>query len=156
MTGLDHGRVHVRLLSNPCYLPLVRALVGEAALLSGIASTERDPLLLAVTEAVSNVIRHVYKDHHDQPIELDLVPSAGELTLELTDWGLFIDPSRIASRPLDQVRPGGLGVHLIRSTMDVVEYKKNLHGGTTLTLVKRASPRGAPGTGPSAREKDPA
>ena len=49
------------------------------------------------------------------------------------------DPSRICSRPLDEVRPGGLGVHLIRSTMDVVEYKQNGHGGTTLTLVKHVS-----------------
>ena len=57
----------------------------------------------------------------------------------MTDYGRYIDPSRIASRPLDEIRPGGLGVHLIRSTMDVVEYNENRHGGTTLTLVKRAT-----------------
>ena len=41
--------------------------------------------------------------------------------------------------PLDEVRPGGLGVHLIKSTMDQVEYRENAHGGTTLTLVKHTS-----------------
>lgn len=161
MTGPDDGAVRLRLPSDPCYLPLVRAVVAEAALLAGLPGGERDPLLLAVTEAVSNVIRHVYKDRHDQPMEMAVCAVPGALTLRLTDWGRFVDPSRIASRPLDEVRPGGLGVHLIRSTMDVVEYKQNAHGGTTLTLVKRSSPRGAPGgvtsaADPAANEKDPA
>ena len=62
------------------------------------------------------------------------------LHLELDDRGTFVDPSRIASRPLDQVRPGGLGVHLMKSTMDVVEYRKNAYGGTTLVLEKRRHP----------------
>ena len=35
------------------------------------------------------------------------------------------------------MRPGGLGVHLMRSAMDVVDYRKNTHGGTTLVLEKR-------------------
>ena len=38
---------------------------------------------------------------------------------------------------LDTTRPGGLGVHLMRSTMDLVDYQKNPHGGTTLVLEKR-------------------
>ena len=53
--------------------------------------------------------------------------------------GDFIDPKHIESRPLDEVRPGGIGVHLIKSTMDSVEYRKNAHGGTTLSMMKHAS-----------------
>lgn len=132
-------RACVRVPSDPRYLPLLRAAVDAAAALAGFEAADRDRIVLAVTEAVSNVIRHVYKGRVDRPIEMDLLPQPGELRLELTDYGRFIDPSRIASRPLDEIRPGGLGVHLIRSTMDVVEYNQNRHGGTTLTLVKRRS-----------------
>lgn len=131
----DHLRLS--LTSDPKFLPAVRGMVEQAAVLAGFPTLERDTLLLAVTEAVSNVIRHVYRDRHDQPIELEVVVRPGEVHLDLVDHGRYVDPSRIASRPLDEVRPGGLGVHLIRSTMDVVEYKRNAHGGTTLTLVKR-------------------
>jgi anti-sigma regulatory factor (Ser/Thr protein kinase) len=131
--------VHLALLSDPKYLPLIRGVVEQAALLAGFAPSDRDTVLLAVTEAVSNVIRHAYRDRHDQPMELEVTASSGTLQIDLSDRGRFIDPSRIASRPLDDVRPGGLGVHLIRSTMDAVEYKQNAHGGTTLTLVKRAT-----------------
>jgi anti-sigma regulatory factor (Ser/Thr protein kinase) len=131
--------VAVRLPSDPKYLPLLRAVVDQGAALAGITSLDRDRVLLALTEAVTNVIRHVYKDRPDQPIELSVRATPGSLSLELTDFGRFVDPAKICSRPLDEVRPGGLGVHLIRSTMDVVEYKQNGHGGTTLTLVKHVS-----------------
>lgn len=133
-------QVLLRLRSDPRYMPLLRAAVAEAAHLAGLAEGERDTILLAVTEAYSNVIRHAYREKHDQPVELWLTPAPGSLTLELVDYARFVDPTRIASRPLDEIRPGGLGVHLIRSTMDVVEYKQNAHGGTTLTMVKRSAP----------------
>jgi anti-sigma regulatory factor (Ser/Thr protein kinase) len=139
MTMPVNDSVGVRLPSDAKYLPLLRAVVDQGATLAGITSLDRDRVLLALTEAVTNVIRHVYKDRPDQPIELAVRASPGSLRLELTDFGCFVDPSRICSRPLDEVRPGGLGVHLIRSTMDVVEYKQNGHGGTTLTLVKHVS-----------------
>jgi anti-sigma regulatory factor (Ser/Thr protein kinase) len=133
-------QVLLRLRSDPRYMPLVRAAVGEAARLAELGDVERDTLLLAVTEAFSNVVRHAYREKHDQPVEVWLTPAPGSLTVDLVDYARFVDPARIASRPLDEIRPGGLGVHLIRSTMDVVEYKQNAHGGTTLTMVKRSAP----------------
>ena len=150
VSAVPPDTVRLRLASDPRYLPLVRSLVDQAAVLAGIGGDDRYRVLLAVTEAVSNVIRHVYKDRHDQPLELEVRATPGALTLDLVDFGRFVDPTRICSRPLDELRPGGLGVHLIRSTMDVVEYKQNPHGGTTLTLVKHASSEASSG------QKDPA
>ena len=143
MTEAIPDRVSLRVRSDPKYLPLVRALMDQAAAVAGFGPGDRDRILLAVTEALSNVIRHVYRDRTDRPVDLDLALTPGELRLEMTDYGRFVDPARISSRPLDQVRPGGLGVHLIRSTMDVVEYNQNRHGGTTLTLVKRVAAGGS-------------
>ena len=138
-------RVTLRVPSDPKYLPMVRAMVDQGAAVAGIGPGDRDRILLAVSEALSNVIRHVYRDRTDRPIDLELALTPGELRLLVTDYGRFVDPSRIVSRPLDEVRPGGLGVHLIRSTMDVVEYNLNRHGGTTLTLVKRVASGNDPG-----------
>lgn len=134
----DH--IRVSLLSDPRFLPLVRALAQQGAELAGFSEAERDTLLLAISEAVSNVIRHAYRDRHDQPIDIDLAVRPGWVQVDVVDRGRFVDPRLIQSRPLDEIRPGGLGVHLMRSTMDVVEYTKNAFGGTTLTLVKRAAP----------------
>ena len=65
-----------------------------------------------------------------------LATPPGVFHMEISDYGEFVEPSKIKSRPLEDVRPGGLGVHLMKSTMDTVEYRRNEHGGTTLLLIK--------------------
>lgn len=129
--------VSCRLPSDPRYLPLIRSLVSESASLVGFDTDVTHRLVLAVTEAFTNIIRHVYGQATAKPVELQLRVEESGLRLDLVDYGRFIDPKHIASRPLDEVRPGGLGVHLIKTTMDHVEYRENDHGGTTLTMVKR-------------------
>jgi anti-sigma regulatory factor (Ser/Thr protein kinase) len=120
------------------YLPMVRAIVREASVLAGFPEDITGGILLAVTEAFTNVIRHAYGGDSGKPIDLGLRVQADHFRMDLVDYGRFVDPARIASRPLDEVRPGGLGVHIIKSTMDRVEYRPNEHGGTTLTLEKHA------------------
>jgi anti-sigma regulatory factor (Ser/Thr protein kinase) len=126
--------------SHPRYLQFVRAMAGEGASIAGFSDDDRGRVEIAVVEGFTNVIRHVYKNAHDKPVELRLTVETGELSvfrMEIDDRGTFVDPAKIASRPLNEVRPGGLGVHLMKTTMDVVEYRRNAHGGTTLTLEKR-------------------
>ena len=129
----------VRLPSHPRFLQFVRLIAGEGATLAGFAEEDRDRIELSVVEGFTNIIRHAYKNRTDMPIQVRMSLPSGALRIEFEDWATYVDPSKIASRPLDQVRPGGLGVHLMRATMDVVDYQKNPHGGTTLVLEKRRS-----------------
>ena len=131
--------VRCTLPSHPQYLPMIRALVREGACLAGFDDDLTASILLAVTEAVTNVMRHAYGNEVGKPIDFEVTIQPDAFRLDIIDYGTFVDPKQIASRPLDEVRPGGLGVHLIKSTMDRVEYRKNPHGGTTLTMVKHAS-----------------
>jgi anti-sigma regulatory factor (Ser/Thr protein kinase) len=126
-----------RMSSDPRLLQFVRILAGEGATAAGFSDDERSRIELAVVEGFTNVIRHAYHGRHDQPIDLRLTAGGARFHLEIEDHGTFVDPATIASRPLDQVRPGGLGVHLMKTTMDVVAYRRNEHGGTTLTLAKQ-------------------
>jgi len=54
----------------------------------------------------------------------------------LRDSGLKTDPEKIKSRNLEDVRPGGLGVHIIKSTMDVVAYDNSSEDFNYLTMAK--------------------
>lgn len=139
-TAQKHARPEVccTLTSHPKYLPLMRAVVQEGAALAGFDGEGTQEILLAVTEAVANVIRHAYQNQTDKRIDFELSVDAPTFRLDIIDYAKFVDPKQIASRPLDEVRPGGLGVHLIKTTMDQVQYVENAHGGTTLTLVKNA------------------
>jgi sigma-B regulation protein RsbU (phosphoserine phosphatase) len=140
MSAPPDVRVDVHLVSHPRFIQFVRLLAGEGASLAGFGDEDRGRIELAVVEGFTNVIRHGYGGRTDQRVDIRLEAPPGRLRIEFVDWATFVDPSKIVSRPLDQVRPGGLGVHLMKSTMDVVEYLKNAQGGTTLVLEKRVSP----------------
>jgi anti-sigma regulatory factor (Ser/Thr protein kinase) len=136
MTVVAPNEVRLTLSSDPRYLPLIRAMVGQGASMAGFPEEECQRIVLGATEAITNVMRHTYGGRTDQPIDLRLQTSPSRFRLEIDDYGTFVDPAEIQSRALDDVRPGGLGVHLMRATMDRVEYRRNERGGTTLTLTK--------------------
>jgi len=139
MAAPPDPQIDVRLASHPRFIQLVRLLATEGSLLAGFPDEDAERIALAVVEGFTNIIRHGYGGKTDQRIDIRLGAPAGTFRMELEDWATYVDPSRIASRPLDEVRPGGLGVHLMKSTMDRVEYRKNAHGGTTLVLEKRTT-----------------
>ena len=103
-------------------------------------------VVMAVDEACQNVIRHAYRGEPDGVIELEVRCSGDELQISVRDFAPPVDPARIRPRPLDELRPGGLGTHLIRSAMDHTEFGKPPSGpGNLLRMVKKLAGRGAAG-----------
>jgi len=104
-------------------------------------------VVMAVDEACQNVIRHAYRGDPDGVIELEVRRAEDELQIAVRDFAPSVDPTRIRPRPLEELRPGGLGTHLIRSAMDHTEYCKPLSGpGNLLRMVKKLASSGACGT----------
>ena len=141
--------VQVTLPSHPKFLPLIRALVERGAEVAGFALTEQQHIALGVTEGVTNVMRHGYGGSTEGRIDLRLAAPSGEFRIEIEDDAPYIEPETIRSRDLADVRPGGLGVHVMQATMDTVDYRRNERGGTTLTRVKRVASSGSPPSGSS-------
>jgi anti-sigma regulatory factor (Ser/Thr protein kinase) len=134
--------VKLEVPSHPRVLSIVRSTVQQFAAVVGFDETESRSIVLAVDEALANVIRHAYQGREDQGIELacnlmcsrsDGDPDGLEFILE--DRGTPADPEQLKGRELDDVRPGGLGLHLINSIMDEVQYQP-LPGRNRLRLVK--------------------
>ena len=93
---------------------------------------------LAVDEACQNIIRHAYRGDPKGLIELSIEQRGEELVLTLVDFSPAIDPAKVKPRDLDDVRPGGLGTHLIRELMDQAEFEAPAAGeGNRLRMVKR-------------------
>ncbi len=94
---------------------------------------------LAVTEAFTNIIRHGYGcQKNDNKIKVLFDQTEGKKGLKIVtrDFGCQVDISQIKSRDLEDIRPGGLGVHIIKTIMDFVEYKKAEDKGMILTMIK--------------------
>jgi anti-sigma regulatory factor (Ser/Thr protein kinase) len=160
-------QVRIELRSNPLYLSGVREMISAVAKRLGFSDESCGQIALAVDEALCNVIRHGYNKAPDQPIWLSVWPEGGAwagshppsplegsttehaeaIRIVIEDEARQVDPGVIKSRDLDQVRPGGLGVHIIKSVMDEAVYEKRAKAGMRLTMVKRRS--GAPAAAPA-------
>ncbi len=132
--------IKLRISSSPTHLPVVRAAVSKVCEISGLDEEACGNIMLCVDEALTNIIRHAYDGAPDRPIEIELCtlgPADSPcLRIRLRDYGKHVDPSKIKSRDLSDVRPGGLGVHIITECMDSVEFAPGEGGGTVLTMTK--------------------
>jgi serine/threonine-protein kinase RsbW len=97
-------------------------------------------VLLAVDEAATNIIVHGYRGCGGI-IELSVERTDEALVVRLLDACDPFDPCCVAppdlAVPLEQRRPGGLGIHLMRHMVDEVRHRATGEGGNELTLIKR-------------------
>lgn len=99
---------------------------------------------LALEEAVTNIIMYAYPEGEKGTAELTVEVADGQISATLIDSGIPFNPLQQQEANLDvsleERKIGGLGIHLIREIMDVVEYayedgrnvlkmKKNGRGG---------------------------
>ncbi len=94
-------------------------------------------IVLGIDEACTNIIRHAYNGE-SRPFRIEMRRMRNRLRFILRDYGSPCERPKIQSRDLDEVRPGGLGVHIIQQVFEHVEYSPQAHG-TRLTLEKRIS-----------------
>ncbi|MBC7186409.1 MAG: ATP-binding protein [Calditrichaeota bacterium] len=122
--------------SDPRMLKIVRAGVGHLCAIMGFANVEKNSVVLAVDEACSNIIKHAYGGENGHPIEIRCRMFPDRLEVHLRDYGKKADLQRLQAPATDRVRPGGFGLHLIRTVMDTVEYSNDPVQGNHLLLVK--------------------
>ena len=120
----------LHMTSDPALLSAVRVALSKICERAGYSMSEINKIVLAVDEACTNVIKHAYKGQKDLPIVVTAMVNGQNLEIEINDKGEKADVSKIKSRPLNEVRPGGLGVYLMKSVMDHVEFKYDENGNT--------------------------
>jgi anti-sigma regulatory factor (Ser/Thr protein kinase) len=131
------GKVFLSITSEPRNLGRIREEVGKVTGAAGFELQEQERIKLAVDEAITNVIRHCYHNAPGKEIEVTLSNEEDAVRIVIRDFGPKPDLSKLVSRPLDDVRPGGLGCYFIRQIMDEVNYDVTSHEtGTELRLVK--------------------
>jgi anti-sigma regulatory factor (Ser/Thr protein kinase) len=128
--------IRISIGSDPLFLRILRAAMDEIAALAGFSQKECAKIILAVDEACSNVIRHAYHNRAGMPIYITCRITPIKLEIVIVDLGEPADIKSIKPRPLDELRPGGLGVHIIRTVMDEVHYENLARMGNRLIMAK--------------------
>jgi len=93
-----------------------------------IPDTITNRILLCVDELITNIIAHAYNDKQEHAVSLECRIYDDFIELELRDDGVFFDPTS-QNRPnlalsVDDRDIGGLGIHLVMTLMDKVEYHR--------------------------------
>lgn len=81
---------------------------------------------LAVEELFTNMVK--YSSDSKAPVRIDIAVIAGHVEVTLTDYDVerfdvTEAPDADVDLPIEQRRPGGLGLHLIRRLVDFLGYE---------------------------------
>ena len=119
-------------------LRMLRPALAAAGKACSFSEDEIQDMQLAAGEAVENIIVHAYRDKPEGEITLAAHRLPDGIMLRIRDFAPKVDQAKIQPRPLDEVRPGGLGTHFIRAVMDDASFIPLPDGeGNLLELVKR-------------------
>jgi phosphoserine phosphatase RsbU/P len=106
----------------------------------GLTSKVMHDLNLAMEEILTNIISYGYTDERDHEITVRLSAQLGEVSVEIEDDGQPFNPLEAPepdiTKPLEERKIGGLGIHLVRKLMDGVEYKRQRERNL-LTIKKK-------------------
>ncbi|MGF7172652.1 ATP-binding protein [Azospirillum doebereinerae] len=114
----------------------VEAFIERNDLPPGLAFTFN----LCFDELITNTVSYGYKDGGPHDIHVRLSTDGTEMRAEVEDDGEAFNPFEEAPPPdlsadIDERRVGGLGVFLVRKTMDHAAYRRN--GNRNLVVLAK-------------------
>lgn len=136
---LEPYKKDLRITNETKNLSLVRQVVGEVLDRTPFGRDDKAKIILAVDEAVANVVEHAYEGKKG---DIDVVFRLDGERLEITirDNGKKFNPETIATpdihKHIKDGLKGGLGMFLMRKIMDEVRYSLDSTYVNELVMVK--------------------
>ena len=124
-------------------LAIIRDVVAKVASRIGFDTDEASKIELAVDEACTNVIKHAYANNSNQMIEVSIKVDQKKLIIIVADKGKGFNPEKIKlpdlNKSIKEGRKGGLGLCLIRTLMDKVEFEIKPGSKNQVKMIKYIS-----------------
>lgn len=137
---MEKERIHLKVVSHPENLEHIRTVVADITSKANLSEKDSSSVILAVDEACSNIIKHSYKNDYTQEIDLTILVEKDALRISIIDKGIKFDISSVESRDINAVKPGGLGIYIIKQIMDTLEYSRNEEGVNKIKMIKKLIP----------------
>lgn len=120
----------------------MRRQVTEFLTQANCTVSEIQSIIIALSEACTNIIRHAYHGDCGKPIRMTIELDGEVVHFELLDCAAPIDLERVRGRSLDELRPGGLGVNFIAQLMHDVRYSHRTEdAGNCLRMTWKRQPQ---------------
>ena len=104
-----------------------------------ILESSKEELVLAITEAAQNIVKHAYKDNENttDKMQIKIIFENNKLEIGFFDKGKPVVKENVKHRSLDNIKPGGLGTYFIKQIMDEVVFKEATGWHNNLVLTKK-------------------
>jgi anti-sigma regulatory factor (Ser/Thr protein kinase) len=120
--------LHLSIENNDRGLAGAGEKIAEFLLAAGVSEEMTHDIRLAAEELLTNICKYAYVDVDEHSILLDISVGADGATLRLSDDGMEFNPLNAAppdfSIPLEERPIGGLGIHIVRSLAEKIEYAR--------------------------------
>jgi len=127
---------HLSVAAELTAIDAARTWAAEHARAAGLGEDAIGDLELAMTEAMSNVVRHGYGEGSGMTIDVEVALEPDRLEVRILDRAPEFIPADVPPRDLDDVAEGGYGLGLIEQLVDEVRRGPRPGGGNALILIK--------------------
>lgn len=126
--------------SDMSNLARVADFVTDAAQKAKLTPKQSDDVVMAVDEAVTNVMEHAYAGQSDGQISIKLRVDEKEFFVEIRDQGKPFNPKEVkkpnTKGQLSERSVGGLGIFFMKKLMDKIEFTHD-QGGNITRMIKK-------------------
>ena len=136
---MDEDRLDMSLANDAAEIARVAERIDEFCAAGAVEPAVAYAVNLALDELLSNIISYGYRDEEAHRIELAVRRDGGALVVTIVDDSIEFDPRQVpdtdTDAPLHERDPGGLGLLLVNTMMDSVDYRRE-DGRNVTTLAK--------------------
>lgn len=119
---------------------MVRDFIELKAKELNLESKIVNQIIVSVDEACTNIIKHTYKYDENNTIEIEYKADNDKFVVVIRYKGKSFDPSKKHNpnmkKYFENYKVGGLGIPLIKKSMDKIEYSHTKPDINALTLIK--------------------
>lgn len=133
---MESTLLHLSVMSHPRNLRQIRQLMARVMSQTCLSKEISGNIILAVDETCSNIIRHGYKNDFYRKIDLTVCITKDHLSITILDDGIHFDLNAVISRDVHEVKPGDLGLYIIKEVMDSVRVTRTSDGLNQTRLIK--------------------
>lgn len=127
--------------SQLSHLPVARAFVEAACQLARLDRADIDAIVLAVNEAISNVIRHAHQHSANLCLQIECRLDSDRIEIVIADEGEPFDLGAVPHLDPGEMRIGGRGIFLMRTLMDELSCEPRTPRGNRLRMVRHCRVR---------------
>jgi serine/threonine-protein kinase RsbW len=116
---LTYRHLAIRLVSTACKMVIGIPTNGDEG---GFEDFEAQ-VISACGEAFNNIAIHGFRDRAPEPVSIEVDWDGERLSITFVDNGRVFDPDAVAPPNLDELPERGMGLFIMRSCMDEVDYR---------------------------------